>query len=97
MLVISRKAQESIQIEPAAGLDPSLTLREVFQGRPIVFTLVHVGQRRVRVMIDAPAPLKVWRSDPCPPPSNDSLQSERPEQTGGHPMAGPAITRVSAK
>ncbi len=95
MLVISRKAQESVRIEPAAGLDPSLTLREVFQDRPIVFTLVHVGQRRVRLMIDAPAPLKVWRSDPRL--SEDPLRSERPEQIAGHAVAGPSITRVPAK
>ena len=95
MLVISRRTQESIRIEPAAGLDPSLTLREVFQNRPIVFTLVHVGQRRVRVMIDAPAPLKVWRSEPQLP--EHPLRSERPEQSGGQAAAGPTVPRVSAK
>jgi sRNA-binding carbon storage regulator CsrA len=63
MLVISRKEQESICIEPSPGLDLSLTLREVFQGRPIVLTLAHVGQRRVRLLIDAPAPLRVLRGD----------------------------------
>ena len=95
MLVISRKVQESIRIEPAVGLDPLLTLREVFQDRPIIFTLVHVGQRRVRVMIDAPAPLKVWRSDPRQ--LEDTLQSERPEQNAAGAVAGTRVTRVLAK
>jgi sRNA-binding carbon storage regulator CsrA len=95
MLVISRKVQESIRIEPAVGLDPLLTLREVFQDRPIIFTLVHVGHRRVRLMIDAPAPLKVWRSDPGQ--LEDRLQSKRPEQAAGHTATVPTITRAWAK
>ncbi len=63
MLVISRKTQESVRIELAAELDPSLTLREVFQDHPIVVTLVQVGTRRVRLAIDAPASMKVWRAE----------------------------------
>jgi sRNA-binding carbon storage regulator CsrA len=62
VLVISRKENESISIEPAAGIDPSLTLREAFQHGPIVVKLIHVGWRRARLVIDAPAPLKIWRS-----------------------------------
>jgi sRNA-binding carbon storage regulator CsrA len=94
VLVISRKAQESLRIEPVAGLDPSLTLREVFQDRPIVFTLVHVGQRRVRLMIDAPAPMKVWRGDR---PPEKPLQSDRREQNAGDAVARTAIPGVPAK
>jgi sRNA-binding carbon storage regulator CsrA len=62
VLIISRKENEAIRIEPAAGIDPSLTLREAFQHGPIVVKLIHVGGRRVRLVIDTPAPLKVWRS-----------------------------------
>jgi sRNA-binding carbon storage regulator CsrA len=63
MLVVSRKENESITIEPAEGIDPSLTLREAFAQGPIVLTLKHVGARRVRIVIEAPSALKIMRSD----------------------------------
>ncbi len=62
MLVVSRKENESIRIEPIDGIDPSLTLREAFANGSIVVTLQHVGARRVRILIEAPAALKVSRS-----------------------------------
>ena len=61
MLVISRKENESIRIEPAPGIDPALTLLEAFQSGVIVVTLMRVGARRVRLVIEAPAALKVMR------------------------------------
>lgn len=60
MLVVSRKENEWIKIEPIEGLDPNLTLREVFTDGAVVVRVVHVG-RRVRLVIDAPAALKIWR------------------------------------
>jgi sRNA-binding carbon storage regulator CsrA len=63
MLVVSRKENESIQIEPLAGIDPSLTLREVFAQGPILLTLRHVGPRRVRIVIEAPSALKILRGE----------------------------------
>ncbi len=65
MLVISRKENEVISIEPAAGLDPSLTLRDAFSRGPIVVRLIRVGGSRVRLAIDGPPELRVWRG-PCP-------------------------------
>jgi sRNA-binding carbon storage regulator CsrA len=62
MLVVSRKEHESITIEPAEGLDPSMTLRDAFAHGPILVKLVHVGQKRVRLAIEAPAPLQVRRN-----------------------------------
>jgi sRNA-binding carbon storage regulator CsrA len=64
VLVVSRKENESITIEPGEGIDPSLTLREVFGQGPIVLTLKHVGARRVRIVIEAPSALKIMRSEP---------------------------------
>jgi sRNA-binding carbon storage regulator CsrA len=61
MLVVSRKEHESICIEPAEGLDPSMTLREAFADGRIMVKLVHVGHRRVRLAIEAPPHLKVTR------------------------------------
>jgi sRNA-binding carbon storage regulator CsrA len=61
VLVVSRKENESIQIEPVDGLDLSMTLREAFAHGPILVKLVHVGARRVRIAIEAPAALRVRR------------------------------------
>jgi sRNA-binding carbon storage regulator CsrA len=66
MLVVSRKKNEWIRIEPIEGLDPKLTLRDVFADRPIIVKVMHVG-RRVRLIIDAPPALKIWRASPAAP------------------------------
>jgi sRNA-binding carbon storage regulator CsrA len=64
VLVLSRKENESIQIEPIDGVDPSLTLHEVFAQGPIVLTLKHVGSRRVRIVVEAPGALRIMRIEP---------------------------------
>ena len=64
MLVVSRKENESIKIEPLDGIDPSLTLHEVFAQGPIVLTLKHVGARRVRIVVEAPGALRIMRTEP---------------------------------
>ncbi|HVY65163.1 MAG TPA: carbon storage regulator [Gammaproteobacteria bacterium] len=95
MLIISRKTQESIRIELAAELDPDLTLREVLEDHPIVVTLVHVGQRRVRLAIDAPASLKVWRAEAPRAGGRDGGQEidDRPDG----PVARPVDVRVASR
>jgi sRNA-binding carbon storage regulator CsrA len=64
VLIISRKESESIRIEPAAGLDPSLTLRDLFRDGSIVVRLARVSASRVRLAIEAPILLKVRREEP---------------------------------
>lgn len=66
MLAISRKQNEAVTIEPVEGLDPSLTLREVFENGPIVFRVIHVGSGRVRLALEAPAQLKILRTGARP-------------------------------
>jgi sRNA-binding carbon storage regulator CsrA len=73
MLVVSRKENESIRIEPVEGVDPSLTLREAFANGSIVLTLQHVGSRRVRLLIEAPAALRIVRST-APPAQHDEVK-----------------------
>jgi sRNA-binding carbon storage regulator CsrA len=63
VLVVSRKENESIRIEPVEGIDPNLTLGEVFAQGAIVLTLTHVGPRRVRIVIEAPSALKILRGE----------------------------------
>ena len=65
MLVVSRKENEWIRIEPIEGFDPNLTLRDVFADGPIIVKVMHVG-RRVRLVIDAPPALKIWRDSAEP-------------------------------
>lgn len=77
MLAISRKQNEAVTIEPIEGLDPSLTLREVFAGGPIVLRVTHVGSARVRLVLKAPAQLKIMRTS-APP----DAPSERTEASG---------------
>lgn len=64
VLVLSRKENESITIEPMDGIDPSMTLHEVFAHGPIVLTLKHVGERRVRILVEAPGALRIMRAEP---------------------------------
>ena len=75
MLVVSRKENESITIEPADGLDPSMTVREAFAHGPIVVTIAHVGPRRVRIAIEAPSVLKIMRKDGEPPASEAQTEA----------------------
>jgi sRNA-binding carbon storage regulator CsrA len=60
MLVISRKENESITIEPVEGLDPSLTIGELFARGPILVKIIQCG-KRTRLAIGAPTTLKVMR------------------------------------
>lgn len=61
MLVISRRKNETITIEPIDGLDPTMTLERAFQDGPIEIRLVHVSSSRVRLAIEAPQELRIWR------------------------------------
>jgi sRNA-binding carbon storage regulator CsrA len=61
VLVVSRKEHESICIEPAEGLDPTMTLREAFAHGSIIVKLIHIGHKRVRLAIEAPPHLQVTR------------------------------------
>jgi sRNA-binding carbon storage regulator CsrA len=60
MLIVSRKANEVITIEPAHPLD-STALSKVFEHGAIEIKLVQIGGSRVRIAIHAPPELKIWR------------------------------------
>ncbi len=63
MLVLSRRADESIVIQPAEGVDGNMTLAEVFANGPIQITLLGGTGRRVKMGIDAPEQLAIRRKD----------------------------------
>jgi len=63
MLVLSRRADESIVIQPADGVDANMTMSELFANGPIQITLLGGTGRRVKMGIDAPEQLSIRRKD----------------------------------
>ena len=63
MLVLSRGTDESIVIQPADGVDVSMTLAQLFANGPILITLLGGTGRRLKVGIDAPKQLSIRRKD----------------------------------
>ena len=63
MLVLSRRADESILIQPADGTDTRMTLAELFANGPIQITLLGGTGKRVKMGINAPAELAIRRKD----------------------------------
>jgi sRNA-binding carbon storage regulator CsrA len=61
VLVISRKEDEVITIEPISGLDSNVTLREAFSEGPIVIKVLRISGAKVCIAIGAPLHLKIWR------------------------------------
>jgi sRNA-binding carbon storage regulator CsrA len=63
MLVLSRRTDESILIQPADGADGSMTLAQLFADGPILITLLGGSGRRVKLGIEAPEQLSIRRND----------------------------------
>jgi sRNA-binding carbon storage regulator CsrA len=63
MLVLSRRTDESIVIQPAAGADESMTLAQLFAHGPILITLLGGSGRRIKIGIEAPEQLSIQRRD----------------------------------
>jgi sRNA-binding carbon storage regulator CsrA len=76
MLIIKRKAQDIITIAPLEGIDTSLPISEIFNGGVIEIKLLEVGRRQVKVAIDAPPQLQIWRGRKEPQSSEDNNATE---------------------
>ncbi len=63
MLVVSRRSNESIIIRPDESTDGSLTLAELFANGPIEIRFLGGNGRRVKMGINAPRQLSIWRKD----------------------------------
>lgn len=61
MLVVSRRADEAIQITLAEGVDGTRTLNDLFAKGPIEITLLGGNGRRVKMGIAAPPELCILR------------------------------------
>jgi sRNA-binding carbon storage regulator CsrA len=63
MLVLSRRADETIVNQPAEGVDANMTMAELFANGPIQITLLGGTGRRIKMGIDAPEQLSIRRKD----------------------------------
>ena len=61
MLIVSRRDAESIEIRPGDDIDPSMTLADLFSGGPIEITIFSSNNNRVKMGVQAPEELCIWR------------------------------------
>lgn len=61
MLIVSRRDAESILIRPGDDIDPQMTLADLFQNGPIEITIFSAGGSRVKMGVQAPSQLSIWR------------------------------------
>ena len=61
MLIVSRRDAESIEIRPGDDIDPSMTLADLFSAGPIEITIFCSGGNRVKMGVQAPHQLSIWR------------------------------------
>jgi len=66
MLIVSRKHSESIEIRPTDDFDPQMTLADLFKAGPIEITIFSSGNNRVKMGVQAPDALTIWRKEPAP-------------------------------
>ena len=78
MLIIKRKANEFITIEPAEGADRSLTIEDLFTDGCIEIRLLEVGSKQIKLAIEAPPQLKIWRDEGPVAPSTKVAGRRRP-------------------
>ena len=61
MLIVSRRDAESILIRPGDDIDPTMTLADLFRNGPIEITIFSAGGSRVKMGVQAPEQLSIWR------------------------------------
>jgi sRNA-binding carbon storage regulator CsrA len=83
MLIVSRRADEAIQINLADGADGTLTLNDLFANGPIEIMLLGSSGRRVKVGIAAPPELSIRRKD-----RDDAANGSATEHTPDQAPAG---------
>ena len=63
MLIVSRRDAESILIRPSDGIDPKMTLADLFKAGPIEITIFSSNGNRVKMGVQAPEQLSIWRKN----------------------------------
>lgn len=67
MLIVSRRDSESILIRPDEGIDPNLTLADLFENGPIEIVVFSACDNRVKMGVRAPRQLSIRRKDAAAP------------------------------
>lgn len=70
MLVLTRKPGQKFRILPGKGIDPNLTVRELFEKGPIEIIVTQIQGMQVKLGITAPREVLVLRDElvDAPPP-----------------------------
>ena len=63
MLILARKAGQAFRITPAAGLDPAMSVGELFSHGPIEIVVTDIGRSVVKIGIKAHKGLLVLREE----------------------------------
>lgn len=63
MLIVKRRDAESILIRPDDETDMSMTLADLFSNGPIEITIFSSNDKRVKMGVQAPQELSIWRKD----------------------------------
>ena len=63
MLIVSRRDDESIEIKPGDDIDPHMTLADLFAAGPIEIRIFSSNGNRVKMGVQAPEQLSIWRKD----------------------------------
>ncbi len=63
MLIVSRRDAESILIRPSEDIDPKMTLADLFKTGPIEITIFSSAGNRVKMGVQAPEQLSIWRKN----------------------------------
>ncbi len=61
MLIVSRRDAESIEIRPGEDTDMQMTLADLFSDGPIEITVFSANGKRVKMGVQAPTELSIWR------------------------------------
>lgn len=63
MLVLTRQEGETILIYPEEGVDPDMTVGELFANGPIPIGIADIQGKSIKIAIDAPLALEILRSE----------------------------------
>ena len=63
MLILTRRTDESLVIQPAEGIDPNMTVAKLFAAGPLVVQVLAINGQQARLGIDAPAALAIVRDE----------------------------------
>lgn len=85
MLVFTRRIGESFVLYPSPELDTNMTVAELFAAGPIEISVVEMRPHQIRVGVDAPPEMLVFRSELlplvcCPPAKTRNADEVRQPQ-----------------